>query len=34
MNDLKLIKHIVKSPDKGIREAINVYGGMVKAVLL
>ena len=32
MNDLKLIKHIVKSPDKGIREAINVYGGMIKAV--
>lgn len=32
MNDLKLIKHIVKSPDKGIREAINIYGSTVKAV--
>ena len=32
MNDLKLIKRIVKSPDKGIQEAINIYGGKVKAV--
>lgn len=32
MNDLKFIKHIIKASDKGIQEAISIYGGMVKAV--